>query len=163
MNNPFNSNSFLKTISGDLIDLAKRGEFDLIAHGCNCFTTMGAGIAKGIKAEFPEAFEADRATTRGDRLKLGTCSHAELVRGETRIVIVNAYTQYDYRGSGTKEDYDAVRACMGSIKDRYFGLRIGLPKIGAGLAGGDWLRIADIITESLPGEDVTVVEFKPAD
>jgi O-acetyl-ADP-ribose deacetylase (regulator of RNase III) len=153
----------LRTISGDLIHLAKRGEFDLIAHGCNCFTTMGAGIAKGIRAVFPEAFEADLATARGDRGKLGTCSHAEVVRNDLRIVIVNAYTQYDYRGSGTKLDYDALRGCMGWIKERYSGLRIGLPKIGAGLAGGDWLRIADIITEALPGEDVTIVEFKPVD
>jgi O-acetyl-ADP-ribose deacetylase (regulator of RNase III) len=43
----------MKTIQGDLIRLAREGGFDLIVHGCNCFGTMGAGIAKGIKAAFP--------------------------------------------------------------------------------------------------------------
>jgi len=61
----------MKKISGDLIQLAKNGQFDLIAHGCNCFCTMGAGIAKAVKEVFPAAFEADEATQRGDRAKLG--------------------------------------------------------------------------------------------
>ena len=39
----------MKIIKGDLIKLALQGEFDVIVHGCNCFCTMGAGIAKSIK------------------------------------------------------------------------------------------------------------------
>ncbi len=35
----------LNIINGDLIDLAKNGNFDVIIHGCNCFRTMGVGIA----------------------------------------------------------------------------------------------------------------------
>lgn len=81
----------MKTISGDLIALAQAGDFDLIAHGCNCFCTMGAGIAKGIKAAFPAAFAADLATARGDRAKLGTCTFAEIDRNGAPFVVVNAY------------------------------------------------------------------------
>ena len=151
----------MKTISGDLIHLAKNGDFDLIVHGCNCFCTMGAGIAKGIRAAFPAAFEADVATVKGDRAKLGTCTFAEIDRDGTPLVVVNAYTQFDYRGSGPKVDYEAVRSCFQWIKQQHSGKRIGLPKIGAGLAGGDWARIAAIIEEELAGEDVTLVEFAP--
>jgi len=43
----------MKSISGDLISLAREGRFDLIAHDCNCFCTLGAGTAKWINAEFP--------------------------------------------------------------------------------------------------------------
>ena len=150
----------MKTISGDLIHLAKHGEFDLIVHGCNCFCTMGAGIAKGIKAAFPAAFEADLATARGDRAKLGTCTYAEIDLNGTPLIVVNAYTQFDYRGSGPKVDYEAVRSCFRWIKDRHSGKRIGHPKLGAGLAGGDWARIATIIEEELTGEDVTLVEYQ---
>lgn len=151
----------MKKTQGDLILLASGGEFDLIVHGCNCFNTMGAGIAKGIKAAFPEAFAADCETTKGSRTKLGTCSFAEVKASGKKLVIVNAYTQFDWRGSGTKVDYEAVRSCMGWIKDNFPGLRIGLPKIGAGLAGGDWKEIASIIKEELAGEDVTLVEYVP--
>jgi O-acetyl-ADP-ribose deacetylase (regulator of RNase III) len=151
----------MKTVSGDLIQLAMGGEFDVIVHGCNCFCTMGAGIAKGIKAAFPAAFDADRATSRGDRAKLGSCTFAEVDLNGTLLVVVNAYTQFDYRGSGPKVDYDAVRSCFRWIREQHSGKRIGLPKIGAGLAGGDWERIAAIVGEELAGEDVTVVEYRP--
>ena len=51
----------MNRISGDLIYLAQSGEVDLIVHGCNCFCTMGAGIAKGIKAAFRGLFRPFRA------------------------------------------------------------------------------------------------------
>jgi hypothetical protein len=50
---------------------------------------------------------------------------------------------------------------MRKIKNIFNGLRIGLPKIGAGLAGGDWKLISGIIEEELNGEDVTIVNFVP--
>ena len=34
-----------KEIEGNLISLALAGNFDVIAHGCNCFCTMQSGIA----------------------------------------------------------------------------------------------------------------------
>lgn len=66
----------MKAISGGLIQLAGNGQFDLIAHGCNCYCTMGAGIAKAVMEVFPSAFETYRATKRGDRAKLGNCPFA---------------------------------------------------------------------------------------
>jgi O-acetyl-ADP-ribose deacetylase (regulator of RNase III) len=151
----------MKTIQGDLIRLASEGKFDLIVHGCNCFGTMSAGIAKGIKESFPQAFEADLATERGSKAKLGTCSFARIPIGVTALIVVNAYTQFDWRGSGVKVEYEAVRSCMLWIKERFSGNRIGLPKIGAGLARGDWAIIAAIIDGELSGEDVTLVEYMP--
>lgn len=147
----------MKEIDGNLIALVREGHFDLIAHGCNCVCTMGAGIAWGIRATIPEAYEADLKTEKGDRAKLGTCSIAEI----GKLKIVNAYTQFDFRGSGTKVDYDATWAGMAWIKANHSGNRIGLPLIGAGLAGGDWNQIKEIIEGELEGEDVTIVHYKP--
>jgi len=151
----------MKTISGDLIRLAQEGQFDIIAHGCNCQCQMGAGIAKGIKATFPEAYEADCRTAKSDRDKLGTCSSAECSVASGAVVVVNAYTQFHWRGRGVKADYDAIRSCMAWIRREFSGRRIGLPKIGAGLAGGDWSTILEIIYDELDGEDVTIVEYRP--
>jgi O-acetyl-ADP-ribose deacetylase (regulator of RNase III) len=150
----------MKTVAGDLIQLAKEGRFDVIIHGCNCFCTTGAGIAKGIKSAFPAAYEADRQTSPGDRSKLGTYSEAEIEQENGALVVINAYTQYNYRGPGLKADYEAIRSCMKLIRGKYSSKRIGLPKIGAGLAGGDWKIIAGIIAEELSGEDATLVEYE---
>ena len=151
----------MNTISGDLIQLAVNGQFDLIAQGCNCYSTMGAGIARAVMEVFPSAFEADRATKRGDRAKLGRCTFAVIAFETSLLIVVNDYRQFDWRGRGAKVDYAAVRSCMGGIKRRHPGGRIGLQKIGAGLAGGDWLTISSIIEEELAGENVTLVEYPP--
>ncbi|MEM6927397.1 MAG: macro domain-containing protein, partial [Myxococcota bacterium] len=149
----------MKVVRGDLLALAQQGRFDVIVHGCNCQVAMGAGIAKSIRDRFPEAWEADRATAKGDPAKLGTVSVAEVARDGTTFTVVNAYTQDQWRGRGRKVEYGAVRAAMMEVRNRFSGRRIGYPRIGAGLAGGDWGVIARIVDDVLEGEDHTLVEF----
>ena len=100
----------MKVVKGDLIALAQAGKFDLIVHGCNCFCSMGAGIALAIRNAFPEAYAADRATARGDRGKLGTCSVGVVMVGLDELHVVNAYTQYHWGGEGVLLDYAAPRS-----------------------------------------------------
>ena len=141
----------MRIITGDLIELALTGEFNVIVHGCNCFVTMGAGIAKAVKQHFPEAWQADLATERGDRGKLCTYSSALVEREGVSFTVVNAYTQFTYRGAGPKVDHDAVRSVFRAVARDFPDARIGYPLIGAGLAGGDWGRIEEIIDEELSG------------
>lgn len=150
----------MKTVKGDLIKKALRNEFDLIIHGCNCFCTMGAGIAKAIKQEFPEAYKADLATVKGDKSKLGSISSADITVNGKNLKVVNAYTQYDWRGSGVKADYEAIRSAFRTIREEFSGLSMAYPAIGAGLAGGNWEIISQIINEELAGEDHTLVVFE---
>ena len=149
----------MKIIKGDLLRLAKAGRFDVIVHGCNCFCTMGAGIAKSIRAEFPEAFLADLSTQKGDINKLGTYSDAIVRRGNVSITIINAYTQYEYNSKKANVSYDAIRSVFRKIKEKYHGKAIGYPAIGAGLGGGQWEVIYRIICEELKGEDHCFVEY----
>ena len=151
----------MKTVRGDLIKLALAGQFDVIVHGCNCMCAMGAGIAKGIKATFPEAYAADCATPKGAREKLGTISTARIERDGRVLHVVNAYTQFHWRGKKPLVDYDAIRSVMREVGRRFTGQRIGYPRIGAGLAGGDWDRIAALIETELVGQDHTLVDYDP--
>ena len=151
----------MPSIRGDLIKLALAGRFDVIIHGCNCQCQMGAGIAKTIKTLFPEAYAADCETTKGSREKLGSFSSASITRPDANFTVVNAYTQFHWRGQGVKVDYDAIRSAMKAIKLRFDGLRIGYPLIGAGLAGGDWGVISSIIEQELVGQDHTLVIYGP--
>ena len=149
----------MKRLTGDLIELAKDGEFDVIVHGCNCFHRMGAGIAKAIRKAFPEAEEADLKTSLRDRSKLGSISWAEVELPGGSLVVVNAYTQYHYGGGKRRADCDAIRQAFREVKARFGDRRIGYPKIGAGLARGDWDTINQIIDEELEGTDHAVVEL----
>ncbi|CAN5358772.1 hypothetical protein BH11PLA2_BH11PLA2_38340 [soil metagenome] len=149
----------MKITTGDLLALAKEGVFDVIVHGCNCQCAMGRGIALTIKNQFPQAYAADLATTKGDRFKLGSFTSAAVTRADGSFTIVNAYTQFDYKGEGVLVDYGALRSAFRQVKKQFTRQRIGYPKIGAGLARGDWSQIASIIDEELAGEDHTLVEF----
>jgi O-acetyl-ADP-ribose deacetylase (regulator of RNase III) len=149
----------LTTVRGDLLQMAMDGLFDVVIHGCNCQCQMGKGIALTIKRLFPEAYEADCATKKGDASKLGTISVAEVRRPNYNFVVVNGYTQFHWRGDGMKADYAAIRAVLRAVKQQFAGKRIAYPKIGAGLAGGDWTVISEIIVEEFRGEDHVYVEF----
>lgn len=152
----------MKTIKGDLLALAKEGKFDIIVQGCNCFCVMGAGIAKQIKTEFPDAWIADQQTLPGDKNKLG---HYTIGMGG-RLVIINAYTQYN-TAQVTGEDAFDYRACyevLQKISERFGKWRIGLPMIGMGLAGGDPVRIMAMLEDfaermTAQGGSATLVEY----
>lgn len=150
----------LKYKVGDLIGAAKSLEINVLAHGCNCYCTMGSGIAPLIKKAFPEAYAADLKTEKGDLGKKGTLSWAQ--SGE--VTIANLYSQGGYwgRNKGIRDlDYDAlydalVRFAVLAKNWRGNDARIGLPKIGAGLAKGDWEVIETMIRTTLKGFDVTI-------
>ena len=165
-------------IDGDLIKLAQRGHFDVIAHGCNCFCQMGAGIAPQMAKAFlcndPEKYPGESTSfpdRKGDMSKLGNIeTWSWFVFDEAgerkRLDVANAYTQYRYGrnhadGDHAPVDYSAIEICMKKINYRFKGKHIGLPKIGAGLAGGNWNRIEHIINTELKDCQVTIVNYKP--
>ena len=149
----------MNIVRGDLVELAEAGAFDVIIHGCNCQCQMGRGIALTIKQQFPEAYAADCQTEIGDRTKLGNFTIAYIDRDDFNFTIVNGYTQFHWKGDGVLADYDAIRSVFREVKEQFGGKRIGYPKIGAGLAKGNWAIISQIIEEELAAEAHTYVEF----
>lgn len=153
----------MKHVTGNLLDMADAGEFDMIVHGCNIHNTFGAGIALAIKNRYPQAYEADLRTLSGDKRKLGLHTHAMAPNAASSgFIIINLYTQGRVGRSGVNVDYDAVERGFLMLKMNEIiswqaePLRIGIPKIGAGLGGGDWERIEAII-DSLELSDITCV------
>lgn len=149
----------LTKITGDLIDMGRRGEVTVIVHGCNCMNTMGAGIAKKLAAMWPEVRQADVLTQKGDRRKLGSCSVA---RVSDALRVFNAYTQYSYGPAHEKHfDLDALRRALGFVRESTtLDDIIGMPLIGAGLGGGLWSDIEPVIAEVLHDRQVIVVLFR---
>lgn len=152
--------SALKHSKGNLLDLAEAGDFDIIVQGCNCFNTMGGGIAREICERFPMAAQVDDETVKGDYNKLGNYTTAFT----GKFLIVNAYTQYDMSRGDDVFEYAAFQLILEKLVHEFGDKRIGLPYIGMGLAGGD----ADIIIEMIEefaemvaqrGGQVTLVEF----
>lgn len=163
-----------KEVDGDLIELANNGEFDIIAHGCNCFCTMGAGIAPQMAKAFGcDQFPQEHELLSGDIRKLGnidfrTYHYAKNSDGVAKnpITVINAYTQFgpgfSHYGKNVEPlHYRSLILCFEKINYLFKGKHIGLPQIGCGLAGGDWEEVKKIIQRYLIDMDITVVNYKP--
>lgn len=159
-NNPIDfPKSMLKHTKGNLLDLAEAGEFDVIVQGCNCFNTMGGGIAREIRERYPRCAEVDQQTQYGDYMKLGTWTYHK----EPKFTIINAYTQYNISRGNDVFEYTAFQLILEKLT-RLGSVRFGLPYIGMGLAGGDKDTIIPMIEwfaerVALEGGTVTLVEF----
>lgn len=135
-------------IQGDLFTTKDR----LIAHGCNARGVMGSGVAASIKKMYPGAFEAYKM---GPYDVMGTVIyHVSRSYDSRGTVIANCITQSEYGLTKNHRyvSYDALDTCMSNIHfyciDNNIG-SISIPKIGAGLGGGDWAVIEKIIQSKL--------------
>lgn len=139
-------------IQGDLFST----KADIIAHGCNCRGGFGSGVAKIVATKYPKArhYYLDKHEEEG--WKLGD---VQFVRQWNDKIIANCATQDGYLPRGIcHADYPAIRKAMTTVKEyaRAKNLSIAIPKIGAGLAGGDWQVIEKILEEVFSDYDITV-------
>lgn len=132
----------MKEVNGNLINALKTGEVNVIAHQANCWCKMKSGIAKSITDEWSSVRVADDSTIKGDVNKLGTFTKAAVPFG----VVYNLYGQFGYGRDKIYTDYKAVEESLKNlVNDLYKPTKIGLPKLGCGLAGGDWEVVKEII------------------
>ncbi len=137
-----------------------------LAHGCNAQGVMGSGVAKEVKERYPECFNV--YVGQLEEWKKNLPSVEEEVRfgggilgrvidyfdARDSITIFNCITQDFYGRTGKRfVDYGAVSRCFDRINSHMVHLGayeypIYLPKIGAGLGGGDWSIISNLIENS---------------
>lgn len=145
----------IKYVNGDIF----KGKDSVIVHGCNCWCNMGAGIAVQVKYIYPYAYEEDLKTKPGDMDKLGkytSWTGKNIYYPEQYITIVNAYTQFYPNVKIKPFDYNAFENVINTIKEDFKGRSIAFPKIGAGLAGGQWSKIESIINDVFYDTEVKV-------
>ena len=114
----------------------------IVVHGCNCFHSMGAGIALQVFREAPKAWLADQMSSLGDRSKMGTYTSGVANNG---TLVINAYTQFDFTRHKVDVEYDMLEKVIRQICLDFPGETISMPKIGCGLAGGDWNVVEEIL------------------
>src|SRR5690554_5622629 len=158
-------------VKGDLIEMIKSRSCDVAAHGCNCFHTMGAGIARQLnELTVGDLILVDKETEYGDINKLGFYSTGYYVKPfDQRVVpIHNLYTQYTTAKSGcVAVHWDSVfDALLGVLETMESGETLAIPYIGCGLAGGSIEDFKSVIDElkdcedSLPHIKLLVVEYE---
>ena len=95
--------------------------------------------------------------------KLGTYSQwtGENVYDRSKTVtIVNAYTQFFPAVFPPPFYYKAFKKVLEKIKEAFSDKIIGMPKIGCGLAGGDWNRVSKMIEKCFKSKENRIYVYK---
>lgn len=135
---------------GNLLDV-KSG---IIIHGVNAQGVMGSGVALAVKQRFPEAYQRYMLDYNDGSLRLGTSSYQ---RVSDNLYIANACTQEYYGRDGQRYvNYMAICSCFYKIFQwaRTQGYACHFPKLGAGLGGGSWEVIQQLINDCDPENKV---------
>lgn len=126
-----------------------------IAHGCNSYGKMGAGVALQIAKRYPWVAEKLRTTYEwhvGFKTFQGGLPAGEVYEYAQRDApyrILNIITQVTYGRKGKHVSYDALDKAFASVKGIVNGQPLSIPRIGAGLGGGAWPIVEAIINHHI--------------
>ena len=152
--------AIVKYIKGSILDAEQK----YIAHGVNHQNTMGSGVAKVLYKKYPEVksdyhkvFDVNRHNFIEDRDYL--MGWFDYVNTSEDKIILNCWTQFDYGYDGKKYvSYDAIHSCFKLIAETDI-KEVAIPKIGCGLAGGNWEIVSRIIDDAT-GDDLDVYVYE---
>ena len=135
-------------------------EYTVIVHSANNKGVMGSGVAKAIITKHPQVkqdyvLEYQRCS---GSLTLGKV----VLSWEEGILIYTIIGQDGYGYDGLQYvDYNALKRGFRTINaaPQDWFKELAMPKIGAGLGGGDWKIIEKIIKEEFTNKKVIIYEL----
>lgn len=143
----------ITTVQGDLLDT----DLTYIAHGVNCQNRFGSGVAHAISVKYPEVKKQYHEYCKEWRGYSALLGRVHKVQTSGPHIVYNLFTQDHYGYDGAKYvSYDAIDECFAKLNRILVGKKLAIPKIGCGLAGGNWEIVWRIIDDVTPDLDVYV-------
>jgi O-acetyl-ADP-ribose deacetylase (regulator of RNase III) len=147
----------MKFIKGNILDALDDG-CDYIAHVCNAQGVQASGVAKQIRAKYPDSFVAyyNVCKDAGSKRALGFSTHAD-----DRVLCLIA--QEYYWTEKRQIHYGHLIRALKHACENHIICTIGIPyPMGCGLAGGDWNTVKEILEafESMYGVEFIVYEWE---
>jgi O-acetyl-ADP-ribose deacetylase (regulator of RNase III) len=163
---------------GNLLDAQE----PFIAHGVNCMAVMGAGVALAIANKWPESELKYREFCWKHIIKQSLLGKSLATNeAKDKKVLFHMFIQYDTGTDTRKVNYGALARTFSELNNTLEVMRdfdehmehqagnntiiipkptVAIPKIGSGLAGGDWNIIEEIINGCTPDINIVVYELK---
>ncbi|MFZ5891966.1 MAG: macro domain-containing protein [Myxococcota bacterium] len=154
-------------LKGDATDPRADGRA-IVCHVCNDVGGWGKGFVMAISRRWPQAeaaYRAWHAERENNDFRLGS---VQLVQVEAERWVANMIAQVGTRTKDGKPPirYDAVAACLATLSAHAvrLGASVHMPRIGCGLAGGQWTEIEPLIEAQLLRHSlrVFVYDFEPS-
>ena len=140
----------------------------ILVHVCNDIGAWGRGFVLGLSQRYPEPEHRYKAWASGleeTPFKLGEVQFVPVLPD---LTVANLIGQHDIARKGKAQAappvrYEAIGEGLGRVRAEAQRQQasVHMPRIGTGLAGGDWAIIERVIDEELVahGLNVTVYDF----
>lgn len=135
-------------------------QITIIAHVVNDIGAFGAGFSGALERAYPGTRLAYWDNIRQHQHTLGAVFVTKT--GSRNVYVAHLVAQHGVRGKDNPVPikYHALKMCLQELSTRVTGYDvIQMPKIGSGLAGGDWSKIEPMIQKYLGGFNVVVCDW----
>lgn len=154
------SQNKINYITGNIFTSDIKGD-KVIVHICNDIGAWGKGFVLSLSSKWDSPEKEYRKWHKSKKdFSLG---NIQIVKVEDGIFVANMITQRGIRKNFTSVPirYDSLDECLEkvSIFALEKGLKVFMPKIGCGLAGGRWEKISPIIDKQLCSKGIEVYVF----
>lgn len=153
----------IRYVKGDATDPQGSGA-KVIVHCCNDENKWGQGFVLALSAKWTEPEAAYRRMT-ARRLGMVEFVAVDLEHWQSPLYVANLIGQHGTRSlsNPTPIRYGAIHRGLLAI-ERFCTqdtpvASVHMPRMGAGLAGGNWDVIEDLIEDALVGINVTVYDL----
>jgi O-acetyl-ADP-ribose deacetylase (regulator of RNase III) len=137
-----------------------RANTKVIAHVCNDRGGWGKGFVLAVSGRWREPEQDYRGWSRTADFRLGA---TRLVQVESDVLVANMVAQHGYRTTANPIPlrYDALEECLATlaVESARLAASVHMPRIGCGLAGGRWERIAPMIEHTLVGAGISTTVY----
>jgi O-acetyl-ADP-ribose deacetylase (regulator of RNase III) len=133
----------------------------ILAHVCNDLGLWGKGFVLAVSRRWEKPKEEFQRWYRGRDSNDFGLGAVQVVQVEPDLWVANMVAQRGTRTKGTRIQYDNLKRCLARVRDKAHELSasVHMPRIGAGLAGGDWNEIEAIIQAELCAAGVAVFVY----
>lgn len=135
----------------------------IIVHVCNDIGGWGRGFVVALSNKWKEPEREYREWYRRKSEPSFELGQVQFVEVEAQLWVANMIGQRDTRRRGGRPPvrYEAIREGLGRVADfaHDHSASVHMPRIGCGLAGGDWAEVERLIKDTLCGRSISVTVY----
>jgi O-acetyl-ADP-ribose deacetylase (regulator of RNase III) len=135
----------------------------IIAHVCNDRGVWGKGFVLALSRRWSEPARAFKQWHREREQNDFGLGAMQLVRVGEDVWVANIVSQHGIRPAQGVPPirYEALERCLDKLaaQAKELNASVHMPRIGCGLAGGEWNRIEPLIAQKLCEQDVPVTVY----
>lgn len=138
----------------------------LLVHICNDIGAWGRGFVVALSKSYPQPEREFKRWATGQTEQAYALGEVQFVEVTPTLTVANLVGQHDIARKNNPNAeppvrYDAIRTGLERVRDeaQVLGASVHMPRIGAGVAGGDWAVIEPIIREELTDHGLNVTVY----